>query len=243
MKRYILYALSIITLCSCTIESAEKSEYSEAGLQRFASEVADDKLIFPMSILETVLLIDDYERMSAEEKVELGHIFNNLIKSSDKVYSMKDFYNLKVSTDGKSIYEDGAEWMFQTDYSMYGYESKSFALCNNPEGAEHDFILDPDVKGSPQTEIRIDSIEKDDAYFSWEIEVEGWFTSGQGRDVRYITDGPLIRKVTRSSDSVAESMVTMNGRLVITIFDTDGTELDEVTYSLSGTKVNPYYQF
>ena len=156
---------------------------------------------------------------------------------------MKDFYNLKVSTDGKSIYEDGAEWMFQTDYSMYGYESKSFALYRSPEGSGHDFILDPDVKGSPQSEIRIDSIEKDDAYFSWEIEVEGWFTSGQGRDVRYITDGPLIRKVTRSSDSVAESMVTMNGRLVITIFDTDGTELDEVTYSLSGTKVNPYYQF
>lgn len=243
MKRYILYAMSLVLLCSCTVESAERSGYSEASLQRFASEVAEDKLIFPMSIFETVLLIDEYERMSAEEKVELGHIFNHLIKSSDKVYTMKDFYNLKVSTDGKSIYEDGAEWMFQTDYSMYGYDSKSFALYRNPEGSGHDFIMDPDVKGSPQTEIRIDFIEDEDAYFSWEIEVDGGFTSDQGRDVRYITDGPVTRKVTRSSDSVAESMVTMKGRFVVTIFDTDGTQLDEIRYDLSGTEVNPYYQF
>ena len=64
MKRYILYAMSLVLLCSCTVESAERSGYSEASLQRFASEVAEDKLIFPMSIFETVLLIDEYERMS-----------------------------------------------------------------------------------------------------------------------------------------------------------------------------------
>ena len=67
MKKYILYALSITALCSCKVESADGVEYSEKGLKRFASEVAEEKLLFPLSVFETVLLIQDYEGSSSEE--------------------------------------------------------------------------------------------------------------------------------------------------------------------------------
>lgn len=242
MKKCIYYALSIIILSSCIVESAEWNEYSEDGLERFASEVAEDKLIFPLSVFETVLLIQDYESLGAEDKVELKHIFNCLIKESEDVYKMEQFFNLKVSTDGKSIYETVAEWAFQTDYSIYDYSPTSFRLYNSPEREGTDFLLEADIKSSADRFL-IEKVEDDEAYFSWSIEMEGGFESEKGRTVLYRTDGPVTRKVTRSSDSIAESMVTMNGNLVITIFDTDGTQLDEIRYDLSGTEVNPYYQF
>lgn len=243
MKRYLIYALSIIALCSCTVESADSPSYSERTLLHFASEVAEDKVLFPMSVFETVLLIQDYENMSAEEKVELTHIFNSLMKVSDGVYTMEKFHNLKVSTDGKSIYEDGAEWMFQTDYAVYNYSSRSYKLYNNPDEAGHDFTFNTDVKGSPQSVILIDRNADESAYFSWKFEVEGWFESDQGRQVRYKSDGPVSRKVTKSSEEIAESMVTTYGNLVITIFDIDGKQIDEIKYDMSGTEFNSFYQF
>ena len=242
MKKYILYALSIMALCSCKVESADWVEYSEKGLKRFASEVAEEKLLFPLSVFETVLLIQDYEGSSSEEKVELSHIFNSLIKVSDDVYKMEKFFNLKVSTDGRSIYEKGAEWAFQTDYSTYDYRPRSVRLYNSPEHEDSEFLLEADIKSSSDC-IRINHISNEEAYFSWSIEMEGGFESEKGRVVLYRTDGPVTRKVTRSSDSVAESMVSMTGRLIVTIFDTDGTQLDEITHNLTGIGVNSYYHF
>lgn len=244
MKKYILYALSLMALCSCVVDSGDWNEYSQSGLERFASEVAEDKFLYPLSVFETVLLIQDYEDLGAEEKVEFKHIFNSLIKVSEDVYKMEQFFNLRLSTDGKSIYEKGAEWAFQTDYSLYNYSSSpiSFRLCSSPEREGCDFLLEADIKSSADMFL-INKVEDEDAYFSWSIGMEGAFESEKGRVVYFRTDGPVTRKVTRSSDSVAESMVTMNGRIVITISDTDGTLLDEVTYNLSGTKENHYYQF
>ena len=243
MKKYIVYALSLFALCSCIVESADIPSYSEKALQHFASEVVEDKILFPMSVFETVLLIQDYEEMSAEEKVELTHIFNSLVKVSESAYKMERFHNLKVSTGGKSIYEDGAEWLFQTDYAAYSYTPKSYRLYNNPDEAGHDFIFETDVKDSPQTKILIDRVEDDSAYFSWKFEVDGSFASDQGRTVQYKSAGPVTRKVSRSSDAVAESLVTTAGSLMITIFDTDGKELDEITYDMSGTDYNRFYAF
>lgn len=243
MKTYIVYALSFIILCSCTVESADSPTYSEKALDHFASEVVEDKVQFPMSVLETVLLIQDYEEMSAEEKVNLTHIFSSLIKVSDQVYTMNKFYNLKVSTDGQSIYEDGAEWSFQTDYALYNYTPRSYRLYNDSEESGHDYIFDTDVKDSPQSKIIIEEISDDSYYFSWKFEVEGWFESDQGRSVHYRSKSPVTRKVARSSDKVAESMITTTGSLIITIYDIDGKQLEEITYDMSGTTFNTFYKF
>ena len=243
MKRYIYFALSLMVLCSCTVESADSPTYSERTLRQFASEVAEDKVLFPMAVFETVLLIQDYEDMSAEEKVELGHIFHSLKKVSDGVYTMEKFHNLKVSTDGNPIYEDGAEWFFQTDYAVYNYSPRSYSLYNNPDKTGHDFIFNTDIKKSPQSEILIDTIDDESAYFSWKFEVDGWFESSQGRLTHYRSEGPVTRKVTRSSEEVAESMITTEGSLLITIFDIDGEQLDEITYDMSGTEFNTLYRF
>lgn len=243
MKKYIVYALSLFALCSCIVESADSPSYSEKALQHFASEVVEDKILFPMSVFETVLLIQDYEDMSAEEKVELTHIFNSMVKVSESVYTMERFHDLKVSTDGKSIYEDGAEWLFQTEYGVYNYTPRSYRLYNNPDEAGHDFIFETDVKSSPQTKILIDNAADDSAYFSWKFEVEGSFVSDQGRTVQYKSAGPVTRKVSSSSDAVAESIATTAGSLIITIFDTDGKELDEITYDMSGIDYNRFYAF
>lgn len=242
MKRYIIYALSIIALCSCTVESADSPSYSERTLLHFASEVVEDKVLFPMSVFETVLLIQDYEEMSAEEKVELTHIFNSLMKVSDGVYTMEKFHDLKVSTDGKSIYEDGAEWHFQTEYAVYSYIPRSYTLYNNPDKTGLDFIFNTDVKDSPQSVMLIDKVEDESAYFSWSFEVDGWFESDKGRSINYRSEGPVSRTVTRSSEKVAESMITTAGKMIITIFDSDGKQLDEIRYDMSGTEFNSFYQ-
>lgn len=230
-----------MVLCSCVVENADSPRYSEKGLQNFASEVAEEKFIYPLALFETVLLIDDYEKLEAEEKVGLKHIFGSLIKVSDNVYTMEKFFNLKVSTDGRSVNEAGAEWFFQTEYSMFGYDTRSFTLYNSPENENCDFLLHADVKEHGGV-MYIDKVD-DETYFSWKIEMEGTLESFSGLTVRFRTDGPVTRKVERATEANDKSMVTMDGRLVVTIFGADGKELDEIRYDLPETEVNQYYQF
>ena len=55
MKKYIVYTLSLFALCSCIVESADSPSYSEKALQHFASEVVEDKILFPMSVFDVFL--------------------------------------------------------------------------------------------------------------------------------------------------------------------------------------------
>ena len=79
-------ALCLPLLCSCILDRADTSDYNEDNLRYFAESMAESRLTFPMVLLETVLCIEDYENMSAEDKIGMKHIFENLIKTSDKTY-------------------------------------------------------------------------------------------------------------------------------------------------------------
>lgn len=242
-------ALCLPLLCSCILDRADTSDYNEDNLRYFAESMAESRLTFPMVLLETVLCIEDYENMSAEDKIGMKHIFENLIKTSDKTYSMGDFYDLNVSTDGKSSKDEDMKWTFEsTGYSRYYYSSqftdiRRFELYRYPEDAGPTYFLSCDKKSEAgTTAIMIKENEDDEAYFSWEVTVSGKYRSPEGRIAEFQTAEPVTRKVWRATGN-DDSKVSVSGRFMVTIFNEDLEVLDEVSIDLTRVSTNMYYAF
>lgn len=242
-------ALCLPLLCSCVLDSADNSKYNDSNLNRFAESMAESRLTFPMVLIETALCIEDYEKMSAEEKIRMTYIFENLIKTADNTYSMGDFYGLNVSTDGKSMKDTDAKWTFEsTWYSRYYYSSqfsdtRRFELYRYPEDAGYTYFLSCDRNsGIGETIIMIKETEDDEAYFSWELTAQGSYRSPEGRFVEFRTAEPVTRKVWRSNGN-DDSKVSVNGRFMVTIHNQDREVLDEVHVDLTRDSVNKYYKF
>lgn len=242
-------ALCLPLLCSCVLDSADTSNHNDSNLNRFAESMAESRLTFPMVLMETALCIEDYENMSAEDKIRMTHIFENLIKTADNAYSMGNFYGLNVSTGGTSMKDTDARWTFEsTWYSDFYYSSqfsgtRRFELYRYPEDAGFTYFLSCDKDSEAgETIIMIRETEDAEAYFSWEITVRGSYRSPEGRFVEFKTAEPVTRKVWRATGN-DDSKVSVKGRFMVTIHTQDLEVLDEVNIDLTRESANKYYKF
>lgn len=215
MKR----CLMILALCAslfnaCVIDSSETSNYKFLD-EAVANEV-DDRFVFPMAMAETALLIDAYEGMTPEEKVGMGYIFRNLIKTGEGKYQMNGFYSLTLYTMGKSMDEPDAQWVIEA-VPMYGDRiGKGHFLLSEGE-TDNEYILLCEYEGCRSYEILFRVAEDEDAYFSWEAEMECRYTTEEGREVNMITDGPVVRKVYRKNSDDGDCNVMMLGNVTVDI--------------------------
>ena len=251
MKRHILlFALLLPVLSSCVIGNEEKSPHSDKNLEILAAATTEARFTFPMVLVETVLAIEDYENMAAEDKLEMTHVFNSLIKTSDRVYTMDRFYSFKLTTDGNSMrHDEDAEWTFESAWGDRMYyssfaERRRFSMLRYPEDAGYDYFLSCDKNSDAGESIfMITELEDTDAYFSWKIEMRGSYLSDEGRLMEFCTDGPAYRKVYRRNTEAEHSKVWTEGHMLITIYDKDGNKLDELVYDLKRESDNMYYDF
>lgn len=251
MKRHIIsFALLLPILSSCVIGYEEESPHSDRNLELLAAATAEARFTFPMVLVETVLSIEDYENMTAEDKLEMTHVFNSLIKTSDRTYTMDRFYNFKLATDGKSMRQDeDAEWTFESSWGDRLYYSsfsdkRRFSLLRYPEDAGYDYFLSCDRNSDAGESIfMITEFEDEEAYFSWKIEMRGSYLSDEGRLMEFCTDGPVYRKVYRKNTEAEQSRVWTEGRMLIKIHDRNGDMLDELVYDLKRDSDNIYYNF
>lgn len=250
MKRHlIIITLLLPLMTACRIERAESSNHTEKDLQYYASTMADSRLIFPMVLAETAMSIDIYENMSAEDKIGLTYIFNNLLKTGENTYTMNDFFGLKVSTDGNSINEPGAEWYFESTWGgFYGTEGfnsgRKFILTCRPEGTDRDWALTCDPGTDHSHTIFFNDTDEDNAFYSWEIMMEGQDESPKGLHIGFRTDGAVKRSVYRKTEEIGESQVRMDGGFIVNIYEADMDHLDEISYRFDGIRShNPHYDF
>lgn len=211
--------------------------------------MAESRLTFPMVLMETALCIEDYENMSAEDKVGMKHIFENLIKTSDRTYAMGNFYGLNISTDGKSLKDEDVKWTFESSWHSDHYDSSQFSdrrrfeLQRYPEDVVYTYFLSCDNNSDiGETILIIKEIMDDEAYFSWEVIVRGSYRSPEGRLVNFQTINPVTRKVWRATGN-DDSKVSVRGSLQFMILDRDAEVLDEVIIDLTRDSSNNYYSF
>ena len=219
MKR----CLMILALCAslfnaCVIDSSETSNYKFLD-EAVANEV-DDRFVFPMDMAETALLIEAYEGMTPEEKVGMGYIFRNLIKTGEGKYKMKDFNSLTLDTMGKSLDEPDVQWVIGTTPNYGDRFGEGRFLLSKGE-ADDEYRLVCKYEGCQAYEILFRVVDDEDAYFSWEAEMECRYTTEEGREVTMITDGPVVRKVYRKNSDDGDCNVMMLGNVTVDIKDHD----------------------
>ena len=214
----------ILALCAslfnaCVIDSSETSNYGFLS-DAVANEV-DDRLVFPMTMAETALLIEAYEDMTPEEKVGMGYIYRNLIKTGEGKYKMNGFYSLTLDTMSKSLDENGTEWIIGTAADMYEHRIGGGHFLLSKAGADNEYRLVCEYEGYQAYEILFRVVEDEDAYFSWEVEMECRYTTEEGREVTMITDDPVVRKVYRKNSDDGDCNVMMLGNVTVDIKDHD----------------------
>lgn len=220
MKR----CLMILALCAslfnaCVIDSSETSNYKFLD-EAVANEV-DDRFVFPLAMAETALLIDAYEGMTPEEKVGMGYIFRNLIKTGEGKYQMNGFYSLTLDTMGKSLNDPDLQWVIEAAPARYGNRIGGGHFLLSKGEADNSYRLVCEYEGYQAYEILFRVVDDEYAYFSWEAEMECRYTTEEGREVTMITDGPVVRKVYRKNSDDGDCNVMMIGNVTVDIKDHD----------------------
>lgn len=218
MKRHI-YVLALFTLLfsGCLIDTAETSNID------FLDEAVDnellDRLVFPMVMAETAFLINVYEGMSAEEKLEMGYVYRALLKEAEGKYTMNNFHGFTLETGGKTLDEPGAEW-YLTAFNRFAYYNTSetrFVLSRSESG--YSLVCQYD-KNDPY-EICFRSVEDEEAFFSWEIDFQCTYKTDEGRTVSMTADAPIVRKVYRKGVKDEGCSLIMDGTVTVDIKDHD----------------------
>lgn len=219
MKRCLMIlALCTSLLNACVIDSSETSNYKY--LSDAVGNEIDDRLVFPIAMAETALLIETYEGMTPEEKVGMGYIYRNLIRTGEGKYKMNGFYSLTLDTMGKSLDENGTEWIIGTAADMYEHRiGGGHFLLSKTTADEYKLLCE--YEGCQVYEIFFRAVEDEDAYFCWEIEMDCRYMTEEGRHVSMITDGPVVRKVYRKITDQADCYVMMLGNVTVDIKDHD----------------------
>ena len=220
MKRCLMIlALCISLFNACVIDSSETSNYNYLS-EAVANEV-DDRLVFPIVMAETALLIDVYEKMTPEEKIQMGYIYRNVLKTEEGKYTMNGFYDFALDTGGKSLDEPGAEWVISTNASSFEYRiGKGHFLLSKSESGDG-YILVCEHEGAEPYDISLRVVEDEEAYYSWEIEMECNYMTARDRDVTMVTDAPIVRKVYRKISDLSGCNEMMHGSITVDIKDHD----------------------
>lgn len=248
IRNILISALCLVSFNSCRVDGPETSKYHL--LSDLAEHKASSRLEFPMVMAETAMSIEAYEGMTAEEKLGMGYIYENLMKTGEGQFGMKDFYGFTLDMQGRSISEPGAEWFIKAYNGSFGRYVADFTMYfARQQDGEYDYKLVCNHKGYPAYEVLFSEVEDDEAFYSWIMEVSTRFTTGEGRVVTISTAEPVSRKVYRAQPKDPQSYVMMKGALEISFegdADGDGTLelLDVVRCEYDGRKhPNERYNF
>lgn len=238
MKRYIMI-LAVAGLClqACELESAQSPTRERYKGSDYVADMTENFVVFPMAMMETALNIETYLNASPEEKVEMTYIFNSLV-NNHSTYTMKNFHGFHLVPDGNSIHETGAEWKM----TMQNHNSYRAKPINSTLKCAGDGVWEYHNRCSGgEVLLKVTCIADAPALFSWDIEVSGSFTSGQGRIVEILAPGNIRRDVNVSE---AGCTVTMEGTVVVNVYSPGQSALlDTFTYKCMGSPVkNQYYQ-
>ena len=238
MKRHIfILALFASLFSACIIDSADTPNLG--FLDNVIENEVSTKLEFPMVMAETALSVVAYDAMPAEEKVEMGYIYRMMIKEGENRYKMDRFHGFDLHTMGRSLDEPGAEWVFtavNASFDFYFGQGRYY-LSKAASGDEYKLVCAVDDRES--YEILFRAVEDEEAYYSWEIEMDCTYETEEGRVVNMSTDAPLVRKVYRKGTVSDKAEVMMKGSVTVDIKDHD---IARHTYD--GALVqNPRYDF
>ena len=225
MKRFLLIiALCIPLLESCVIDNGDSSNYD--NFHELVRITAESRLEYPIVMAETAMSVMAYDAMAPEDKVEMGYIYENVIKISDSKFQMDKFHSFILDTGGKSLENADALWTITVWGGSFDYREREcvFKLCRQDDSDGHMYRLVCEYEGYEPYEIYFSPVEDEEAYYSWEMDMSCRFTTTQGREVDLTTVGPFVRKVYRAAvPNERSSCVIMEGTVNMRV---DGDALD-----------------
>ena len=113
------------------------------------------------------------------------------------------------------------QWVIEAAPAQYGNRIGGGHFLLSKGETDNEYILLCEYEGCQSYEILFRVAEDEDAYFSWEAEMECRYTTEEGREVNMITDGPVVRKVYRKNSDDGDCNVMMLGNVTVDIKDHD----------------------
>ena len=250
IRNILIFALCAISLNACVVSHSATSSYS--CLPDVVQFKAESRFEYPMVMVETAMSIEAYESMSAQEKVNMGYIYNYALSTGEGKYSMERYYGFTLNMNGKSISEPDAEWIIKTQAGSFErYFAKTTMKLTRLQDSQYEYRLLCDYSDYAPYEIFFSRVEdeEDESYYSWKIEMNCCFETRDGYVVTVKTLGPVTRKVYRAVPNVSQCCVEMKGALQVS-FEGDRNDdgqleqLDVVKNTYDGKKItNDRYQF
>ena len=117
MKKLIIMLALVPFFASCLWDDSDVRPVDEAALQRYLSNKRYEIVDMPLELMEISLKLDAYLQLPEDQKINDPLFFGNVFMHSEGQYVANIYYaptnsyvDMVVETDGKSLWEEGAQW-------------------------------------------------------------------------------------------------------------------------------------
>lgn len=219
MKSYILNIIALLAaipmMISCIVDDADVNLIDSSDLTLYAKDKVATAVALPLEALEFAIELENYLALPEEDKAKNTKFSENCEELSPGLYlmnysSVNEFRNIhcRVSTDGKSIHEEGAVWTFH-EFSMHGNDFEYSSYDYNwqlPEGARIVMMSASDSTWAMNVDemaVQMKMQPMRDSLYTWTVTAQGTEETSVGVRSEY---------GTKSEFSVREMMMPSGER-------------------------------
>ena len=227
MKRLFLFLIFSLCLVSCELQVGSINKGTADELQIYTMDAFSGHVIMPVMMAELAVDLDAYLSLSDEEKVSDFRFYGNIRNTEPDVYMLElEELVCTVKVDGKSIWDEGAQWTFLSFRAETDLNGRGSLYCSTSER----IVLESHPAASGDESVRLFSMLYGDApvgmvlcsyegrQFEWNVGTNGVNDDGDGYQAEYTTGADGIRITKRYNDSLGGYEYICDGDFLVTVF-------------------------
>lgn len=251
MKRiFISLLLSIPVFVSCLIDDADVNHIDSGDLRKYTKDKIAETVALPVEALEIALALDDYLKMTDEERAADTVFACNVKKKYEDIYTInlrsdREFRDIscEIHTGGLSIRDKDARWII-SEFSIYGNDftysnlDYFFMLPDNSEllaVAPEQGYWSVEYPGFRNL-MMMQSYQND--LYSWNVIVAHSEDTDIGVKSYYGTSGEFIVQETLLQSGEKSNLYS--GKFFVEIYRNDEVEIDYCDAIFDGTPYSVY---
>lgn len=230
MKRLILLILFAAGISACELYTGDIYPQTEQSMKNYTMDAFSGYVLMPVMMAEMAVDFDAYLALSDEEKVNDFRFFGNIRNPEENLYIIEDGSTLcTLKTDGKSIWDDNAQWTFQS-FSTRTELNGSGELCcaasermvigSYPAPAEDDADRLFSIMMGDDT-VGLELTLQEDGKSGWNVGSQGVINDEDGYFAEYMTGAAGISVTKRYNELLEEYEYICSGEFLLSVFRDD----------------------
>ena len=230
MKRIFILLFIAAGISSCELYSGDIYPSTEQNLKSYTLDAFSGYVLMPVMMAEMVVDFDAYLSLSDEEKANDFRFFGNIRNPEENLYIIEVGRTLcTLKTDGKSIWDDNAQWTFLSFSAITELNGCGILYCTTSERIVIDSYSSPEEDEADRLfsmmmgddMVGLELMVQDDGGFHWNVGSQGVINDEDGYFAEYMTGASGISVNKRYNELHKDYEYICSGEFLLSVFRKD----------------------